>query len=68
MNKLLLTPDEVAMLLNLAKQTLARWRHEGKINLADGGLPYVRFNNRRVFYRPEDVHAFIEFNMYGTVN
>ena len=46
----LLTPAEAAMWLRLAKQTLARWRCEGR------GPAFLRLG-KRVLYRAPDVEA-----------
>jgi excisionase family DNA binding protein len=52
----LLSPEEVAAALGVAKQTLNVWRCTGRYK-----LPYVKVG-RKVKYRQEDVSAFIEQN------
>jgi excisionase family DNA binding protein len=47
-----LTPDETAQRTKVAKQTLARWRSEGK------GPAFVKLG-RKVAYRAEDVAAWL---------
>ena len=50
----LLTPDQVADLLGVAKGTLAVWRCSGRYQLA-----FVKIGGR-VRYRAGDIQAFIE--------
>ena len=51
----LLTPDETAGRLRLAKQSLARWRCEGR------GPPFIRLGGLggRVAYRTADIDAWL---------
>ena len=49
----LLSPDEVADVLGVSKQTLAVWRCEQRYP-----LPYVKVGSR-VRYRPTDVQQFM---------
>ena len=49
----LLTPDETAQRLRLAKQALARWRVEGK------GPAFVRLDGNRIAYRADDIEAWL---------
>src|SRR5215213_6857170 len=51
----LLTPDETARRLRLAKQTLARWRCEGR------GPAFIRLGGigGRVAYRAADIDAWL---------
>jgi len=51
----LLSPLEVAEMLNVTEQTLAHWRSTGRVHLR-----YVAISRRCVKYRQEDVVAFIE--------
>lgn len=53
----LLSRDEVAELLGIKPQTLAKWAHEGNFT-----LPMVKVGTRRM-YRPDDVDAFIDRNL-----
>jgi hypothetical protein len=55
----LLTPDQTSAKLKIAKQTLARWRVEGK------GPKFVRLGNR-VFYRAGDVEAFVTGHVFSS--
>lgn len=56
--KNLLTPDDVAKLLGVSKDSLARWRMNGD------GPPFVKLLIGRrqglVRYRPEDVQDFVD--------
>jgi len=49
----LFSPPEASRVLRVAVQTLARWRCEGR------GPAFVRISGNRVFYRPEDLDAFL---------
>ena len=49
----LVDQSKAATLLGLSERTLEAWRYRG------GGPPFVKIG-RRVFYRREDLHAFIE--------
>ncbi len=55
----LLTPEEAARHLKMAKQTLARWRVEGT------GPPFVRLGTR-IFYRRSDLHAFVAGRVFSS--
>lgn len=48
------SPDQVAEILGVSKQTLAVWRCEQRYP-----LPYVKVGSR-VRYRPADVERFLE--------
>ena len=50
----LLTPDDVAELLDVSSQTLASWRTTGRYD-----LPFVRIG-RLVRYRRADIEEFLE--------
>lgn len=50
----LLTPAHVAALLGVKRQTLALWRHYGRID-----LPYVKVGSR-VMYDAAEVAAWLE--------
>ena len=51
----LLDDVQVASTLKVSVETLAAWRHTGRVQ-----LPYVRIGGRLVRYRKSDVIAFIE--------
>jgi hypothetical protein len=55
----LLTPDETARRLRLAKQTLARWRVEGK------GPRFVRLGGR-IFYPSSNIDAFVAASLFSS--
>ena len=55
----LLTPGQTSKRLKIAKQTLARWRVEGK------GPRFVRLGNR-VFYRNVDLEAFLTSRVFSS--
>ena len=50
---LLLSPEEVATLTGLSRETLAQWRSQRK------GLPYLKIG-RAVRYDPAEVEAYLE--------
>jgi excisionase family DNA binding protein len=50
----LLSPEQVADILGVSKQTLAVWRCDRRY-----ALPYVKVGSR-VRYRPGDVQRFVE--------
>jgi excisionase family DNA binding protein len=50
----LLEPGQAAALLGIGVDTLAAWRHTGRVK-----LPYVRVGNRLVRYRKGDIDALI---------
>jgi excisionase family DNA binding protein len=50
----LLTPDETAELLGIARGTLTMWRATRRVI-----LPYVKVGSH-VRYKPEDVQKFVE--------
>jgi len=54
--KELLTPKEVAELLQVSENTLAWWRW------AKQELPFIKIKNRRVRYRRGDVEAWLSRN------
>lgn len=56
----LLTPVEVAAILGVTVDTLAVWR---RTKTED--IPFIRYNQRLVRYREEDVWAFIEKKRKG---
>jgi hypothetical protein len=60
----LLTPDETARRLKVAKQTLARWRVEGK------GPKFVRLNGQggRIAYRPSDVATWVARYVFASTS
>ena len=49
----LLTPEEVAVITGLSRETLAQWRSQGR------GLPYLKIG-RAVRYDPADIQAYLE--------
>ncbi len=49
----LLTPEEVANLTGLSRETLAQWRSQKR------GIPYLKVG-RAVRYDPADVQAYLE--------
>jgi excisionase family DNA binding protein len=49
----LLTPEEVAVVTGLSRETLAQWRSQKR------GLPYLKIG-RAVRYDPSDVQAYLE--------
>jgi len=53
MGQAVLTPTEAAQFLGVAKQTLARWRHEG-------GGPRYSLAGRLVRYRAADLEGWLE--------
>ena len=55
----LLTIDDVAERLNVAKQTVYAWRHEGK------GPPAIQLEGRLLRYRPEDIEAWLDARHEG---
>lgn len=55
----LLSEDELAAMIDVKPHTLAVWRAEGK------GPDYTRLG-KSVFYRRDDVHAWIEANVVVT--
>jgi len=57
----LLTPEETATQLRLAKQTLARWRCEGR------GPAFLRLG-ARVLYRRADVEAWLSGKRYHSTS
>ena len=50
----LLVSSTAAIRMGLAKQTLARWRVEGK------GPPFIKLSGNRVAYRASDVDAWLD--------
>jgi len=56
----LIPAAEISHYTGMAKQTHARWRHEGT------GPPYIKLG-RRVFYRSDDVKAWEESNYQSTL-
>ena len=50
----LVVPRAASEILGVTIETLAVWRSTGRYN-----LPYVKVG-RKVMYRPEDIHSFIE--------
>ena len=60
----LLSTCEVAKILGLKEQTIRLWR------LKNSSLKYVRYGGRkgRVFYRREDVEAFIASNIHSNTS
>lgn len=57
-----LTPPECAAAeLGVSPQTLAIWRSTGRYD-----LPYVKIG-RKVFYKAEDIQAFIDRRTVGAV-
>jgi hypothetical protein len=55
--QVLLDPGETAKRLHVVKGTLAIWRHYKRKK-----LPFVKIG-RKVFYRPQDLDAFIAANV-----
>lgn len=55
-NKMMLTPNEVAELLNLKINTLAIWRLKGE------KLPFAKIG-KNILYKTQDVLNFIESSM-----
>lgn len=55
----LLTPSDVAEMLDVTTHTLAMWRYEKK------GPGFVKLG-RNIFYRLEDVKSWIEANVVPT--
>ena len=53
---LLLTEDDAARLLLMHPRTLRKLRQAGEIR-------YVALAGRKIAYRPEDCHAYIESNL-----
>lgn len=51
----LLSDEQVASTLKVSVETLAAWRHTGRVQ-----LPYVRIGGRIVRYKKSDVLAFID--------
>lgn len=49
----LLTPEEVAVITGLSRETLAQWRSQKR------GIPYLKIG-RAVRYDPTDVQAYLE--------
>lgn len=54
----LLTPQQVAKILNVSLKTLAQWRWSGRKD-----LPFVSYG-RNVWYQPTDLKAFIAANTH----
>lgn len=50
----LLDDEQVASTLKISVETLATWRHTGRVI-----LPYIRIGGRLVRYKRSDVQAFI---------
>ncbi|MGJ7552635.1 helix-turn-helix transcriptional regulator [Variovorax sp. RB3P1] len=50
----LMAPEQAAAMLGVGVDTLAAWRHTGRVK-----LPYVRVGNRLVRYRKGDIDALI---------
>ncbi len=57
----LLTPDQTSARVKIAKQTLARWRVEGR------GPRFVRLGNR-IFYRPGDIEAWLATCVFSSTS
>lgn len=55
----LLPDSEAAEYLHQSRGTLAVWRCTGRVN-----LPYVKVG-RKVFYREDDLRAFVERRIQG---
>ncbi len=55
MDKLMLTAEEVADMLGVARFTVWDWTKKGRI-------PHVRINNHSVRYFPDDVMEFLKKN------
>ncbi len=51
----LMDEEQVAKTLSVSPETLAAWRHTGRVQ-----LPWVRIGGRLVRYKKSDVLAFIE--------
>jgi excisionase family DNA binding protein len=49
----LLTPEEVAVVTGLSRETLAQWRSQKR------GIPYLKIG-RAVRYDPSEVQAYLE--------
>ena len=56
----LFTTEEAARLLGRSPQTLANWRVQGN------GPPFVRIGPRNVFYRSDDLQAYMEHRHRST--
>jgi excisionase family DNA binding protein len=50
----LMEPAQAAAMLGIGVDTLAAWRHTGRVK-----LPFVRVGNRLVRYRKSDIDALI---------
>ena len=50
----LMEPPQAAAMLGIGVDTLAAWRHTGRV-----ALPYVRIGGRLVRYRKADIEALI---------
>jgi hypothetical protein len=57
----LLTPDQTSAKVKIAKQTLARWRVEGR------GPRFLRLGNR-IFYRPGDLEAWLATCVFSSTS
>ena len=62
MDSILIDTAQAARLLRVAPTTLRKWRVSGK------GPRYVRLSKVRVFYRREDIEAWVEARTFASTS
>ena len=60
-SKTLITVGEAAAMMGVTRQTVSRYREEGK-------LPYVKYSHRKIMYLKEDITSFVANSYYSPVN